>query len=45
MKGLYFIIDATEGGTGDNGKSFFLDILLTVFPELVGKTQYSLIEG
>ena len=44
VKGLYFIIDATEGGTGDNGKSFFFDILSTVFPELVGKTQYSLIE-
>lgn len=43
-KSVYFMIDKTEGGKGDNGKTFFFDILLNLMPCYVYKTKPSLIE-
>ena len=43
-KDLYFMIDKTLGGKGDNGKTFFFDILQTLMPNYVYRTKASLIE-
>ena len=43
-KSIYFMIDKTENGCGDNGKTFFFDILLTLMPNYVYQTKASLIE-
>ena len=43
-KSLYFMIDGTENGKGDNGKTFFFDILNTLMPNYVYKSKGSMIE-
>lgn len=43
-KSIYFMIDKTEGGNGDNGKTFLFDILNTLMPCYVYRTKASLIE-
>ena len=44
VKGLYLLMDGTGNCRGDNGKSVFFEILRAVFPQLVGKTDYDLLE-
>lgn len=43
-KSLYFMIDGTEGGKGDNGKTFYFDILDTLMPHYVYKSKGTLLE-
>jgi len=43
-KSLYFMIDGTDNGKGDNGKTFFFDILNTLMPNYVYKSKGSMIE-
>lgn len=38
-KYMYFMIDKTEGGRGDNGKTFFFDILLDILPNYVYRSN------
>jgi phage/plasmid-associated DNA primase len=42
-KSIYFMIDKTDGGRGDNGKTFFFDILSHLFPCYVYKSKSELI--
>jgi hypothetical protein len=42
-KSVYFMIDKTEGGKGDNGKTLFFDILNTLLPNYVYRSNGSLI--
>jgi phage/plasmid-associated DNA primase len=44
-KSIYFMIDKTEGGKGDNGKTFFFDILNDLMPNYVYRSKASLIES
>jgi len=43
-KSLYFMIDKTGLGKGDNGKTFFFDILTSLMPNYVYKTKCSFLE-
>ena len=43
-KSLYFMIDGTDNGKGDNGKTFFFDILNTLMPNYVYKSKGSMLE-
>jgi len=43
-KSLYFMIDGTEGGKGDNGKTFYFDILDSLMPHYVYKSKGTLLE-
>jgi phage/plasmid-associated DNA primase len=43
-KSLYFMIDGTDNGKGDNGKTFFFDIMNTLMPYYVYKSKGSLLE-
>jgi hypothetical protein len=43
-KSLYFMIDGTDNGKGDNGKTFFFDILNTLMPYYVYKSKGSMLE-
>ena len=43
-KSLYFMIDKTELSKGDNGKTFFFDILNDLMPNYVYKTKAELID-
>jgi phage/plasmid-associated DNA primase len=43
-KSLYFCIDKTDACRGDNGKTFFFDILDTLLPNYVYKTKSSFLE-
>lgn len=43
-KSIYYIVDGTEGGRGDNGKTFFLDVLTHLFPEYVKQADPKLLE-
>ena len=43
-KSIYYIVDGTEGGKGDNGKTFFFDILTHLLPEYVKQTNPNLLE-
>ena len=43
-KSLYFMIDKTECGRGDNGKTLFFDIMTDLLPCYVYKTKASLLE-
>jgi phage/plasmid-associated DNA primase len=43
-KSLYFMIDGTEGGKGDNGKTFYFDILTSLMPNYVYKSKGTLLE-
>jgi phage/plasmid-associated DNA primase len=43
-KSMYFMIDGTDGGKGDNGKTFYFDILCELMPNYVYKAQKSLLE-
>lgn len=43
-KSIYFMIDKTEGGKGDNGKTFFFDILNDLAPNYVYRTKASLLD-
>ena len=43
-KSIYFMIDKTDNGKGDNGKTFFFDILNELMPNYVYKTKATLIE-
>jgi len=42
-KSIYFMIDKTEDCKGDNGKTFFFDILNDLFPNYVYKSKSSFI--
>jgi phage/plasmid-associated DNA primase len=42
-KSLYFMIDKTDDGKGNNGKTFFFDILTHIFPNYVYKSKSDLI--
>jgi len=42
-KALYFMVDKTEGGCGDNGKTFFFDIMTALMPNYVYKSKASFI--
>lgn len=44
-KSIYYIVDGTEGGRGDNGKTFFLDVLTHLFPEYVKQADPKLLEA
>ena len=44
-KSIYYIVDGTEGGRGDNGKTFFFDVLTNLFPEYVKQTDPKLLEA
>lgn len=43
-KSIYFMIDKTKGGKGDNGKTFFFDILSHIFPNYVYCSNSSLLD-
>lgn len=43
-KSIYFCVDKTTKSAGDNGKTFFFDILTTLFPNYVYKTDKSFLE-
>jgi phage/plasmid-associated DNA primase len=43
-KSIYFCVDKTTKSAGDNGKTFFFDILTTLFPNYVYKTNKSFLE-
>lgn len=43
-KSLYFMLDGTEGGKGDNGKTFYFDILDSLMPHYVYKSKGTLLE-
>ncbi len=43
-KSIYFMIDGTDNGKGDNGKTFFFDILTTLMPYYVYKSKGTLLE-
>jgi phage/plasmid-associated DNA primase len=43
-KSLYFMIDKTGLGKGDNGKTFFFDILTTLMPNYTYKSKSSFLE-
>ncbi len=43
-KSIYFMIDKTLNGKGDNGKTFWFDILNTLMPNCVYRSKASLIE-
>ena len=43
-KALYFMIDKTGFGKGDNGKTFFFDILTTLMPNYIYKSKASFLE-
>lgn len=43
-KSLYFCVDKTDKSSGDNGKTFFFDILSTLLPNYVYKTDKSFLE-
>ena len=43
-KSLYFMIDKTECGRGDNGKTLFFEIMTELLPCYVYKTKASLLE-
>ena len=44
-KSIYYIVDGTEGGRGDNGKTFFFDVLTHLFPTYVKQTDPKLLEA
>ena len=44
-KSIYYIVDGTEGGKGDNGKTFFFDVLTHLFPEYVKQADPKLLEA
>ena len=43
-KSLYFCVDKTDKSAGDNGKTFFFDILSSLLPNYVYKTDKSFLE-
>lgn len=43
-KSIYFCVDKTEKASGDNGKTFFFDILTSLLPNYVYKSKGSLLE-
>jgi phage/plasmid-associated DNA primase len=43
-KSIYFCVDKTETSAGDNGKTFFFDILSTLLPNYVYKTKKNFLE-
>jgi phage/plasmid-associated DNA primase len=43
-KSLYFMIDGTDNGKGDNGKSFFFDILNSLMPNYIYKSKGTMLE-
>lgn len=43
-KSLYFCVDKTKKCAGDNGKTFFFDILTTLMPNYVYKSKGTLLE-
>lgn len=43
-KSIYFMIDKTSGGKGDNGKTFYFDILHSLMPYYVYRSKATLIE-
>jgi phage/plasmid-associated DNA primase len=43
-KSIYFCVDKTEKASGDNGKTFFFDILTALLPNYVYKSKGSLLE-
>jgi phage/plasmid-associated DNA primase len=43
-KSAYFCVDNTNKSSGDNGKTFFFDILTHIFPNYVYKTQGSFLD-
>ena len=44
MKSVFFHIDKTDGGKGDNGKSFFFSILNELMPNYVYKSKASFLD-
>ena len=44
MKSVFFHIDKTDGGRGDNGKSFFFSILNELMPNYVYKSKASFLD-
>ena len=44
MKSVFFHIDKTNGGRGDNGKSFFFSILNELMPNYVYKSKASFLD-
>lgn len=44
-KSLYFCVDKTEVSSGDNGKTFWFDILTHLMPNYVYKTKKSFLEA
>jgi len=45
QKSLYFCVDKTDKSAGDNGKTFFFDILTSIFPNYVYMTNKSFLES
>ena len=43
-KSMYFCVDKTDGGNGDNGKTLIFDILTSLLPNYVYKTKAVLLE-
>lgn len=43
-KSIYFCVDKTNKASGDNGKTFFFDILTTLLPNYVYKSKGSFLE-
>ena len=44
-KSIYFMIDKTDCGRGDNGKTFFFDILTCLMPNYVYSSSAALLEN
>jgi len=44
-KSIYFMVDKTDGGNGDNGKTFYFDIMNDLMPNYVYRTKSTLIEN
>jgi len=45
LKSVFFHIDKTEGGKGDNGKSFWFDILHSLMPNYVYKSKSTFLDS
>ena len=44
IKSIFFIVDKTDCGKGDNGKSFIFELLSSLMPNYVYKTKANLID-
>jgi phage/plasmid-associated DNA primase len=44
IKSIFFLVDKTDNGRGDNGKTFIIDLLASLMPNYIYKTKATLID-